>query len=140
MAASWRFPISRGSDVGPREFFSRHTPPTGLAFGEPDDRLQRGIQYSAPSIFICGACDYWIVRWSLSSGGAFAPTRWRTMTTASRCRHVDTLKVRDANDVEQVVRAAIASEQPLEIVGHGTKRQVRQPMATNALLALSTRN
>ena len=53
---------------------------------------------------------------------------------------VDTLKVRDANDVEQVVRAAIASEQPLEIVGHGTKRQVGQPMATNALLDLSDLN
>jgi glycolate oxidase FAD binding subunit len=53
---------------------------------------------------------------------------------------VDTLKVRDAKDVEQVVRAAIASEQPLEIVGHGSKRAVGQPMATNALLDLSTLN
>src|SRR5229473_1846352 len=34
---------------------------------------------------------------------------------------LDTLKVRDAKDVEQAVRAAIASEQPLEIIGHGTK-------------------
>jgi glycolate oxidase FAD binding subunit len=50
---------------------------------------------------------------------------------------VDTSKVRDAEDVEQVVRAAIASNQPLEIVGHGSKRQVGQPMATNALLDLS---
>src|SRR5882762_2050043 len=25
----------------------RHTPPPGLAFGEPDDRLQRSIQYAA---------------------------------------------------------------------------------------------
>jgi glycolate oxidase FAD binding subunit len=53
---------------------------------------------------------------------------------------VDTLKVRDANDVEQVVRAAIASEQPLEIVGHGSKRLIGQPMATNALLDLSDLN
>jgi glycolate oxidase FAD binding subunit len=53
---------------------------------------------------------------------------------------VDTLKVRDAQDVEQVVRAAIAGEQPLEIVGHGTKRMVGQPMATNALLDLSALN
>ena len=30
---------------------------------------------------------------------------------------MDTLRVRDAKDVEQAVRAAIASEQPLEIVG-----------------------
>jgi glycolate oxidase FAD binding subunit len=50
---------------------------------------------------------------------------------------VDTLKVRDAKDVEQAVRAALASEQPLEIIGHGTRRMVGQPMATNALLDLS---
>jgi glycolate oxidase FAD binding subunit len=53
---------------------------------------------------------------------------------------VDTLKVRDAKDVEQVVRAAIASEQPLEIIGHGSKRQIGQPMATNAVLDLSALN
>jgi len=51
---------------------------------------------------------------------------------------VDTLKVRDAADVEQVVRSALASEQPLEIIGHGSKRLIGQPMATNALLDLST--
>src|SRR5450432_1064307 len=53
---------------------------------------------------------------------------------------VDTLKVRDAKDVEQVVRAALASEQPLGIVGHGGKRMAGQPMATNALLDLSALN
>jgi glycolate oxidase FAD binding subunit len=53
---------------------------------------------------------------------------------------VDTLKVRDARDVEQAVRAAIAGEQPLEIIGHGTKRQIGQPMATNALLDLTDLN
>ena len=53
---------------------------------------------------------------------------------------MDTLKVRDAKDVEQVVRAAIASEQQLEIVGHGTRRQIGQPMATNALLDVSALN
>jgi glycolate oxidase FAD binding subunit len=53
---------------------------------------------------------------------------------------VDTLKVRDAADVEQVVRSAIASEQPLEIVGHGSKRLIGQPTATNALLDLSALN
>src|SRR6266705_5252804 len=30
---------------------NHHTPPPGLAFGEPDDRLQRGIQYAAASRF-----------------------------------------------------------------------------------------
>jgi glycolate oxidase FAD binding subunit len=53
---------------------------------------------------------------------------------------VDTLKVRDAKDVEEVVRAAVASEQPLEIVGHGSKRAIGHPMATNALLDLSGLN
>jgi glycolate oxidase FAD binding subunit len=53
---------------------------------------------------------------------------------------LDTLKVRDAADVEQVVRSAIASEQPLEIIGHGSKRPVGQPIATNALLDLSALN
>jgi glycolate oxidase FAD binding subunit len=53
---------------------------------------------------------------------------------------VDTQAVRDAEDVEQVVRAALASEQPLEIIGHGTKRLIGQPMATNALLDLSALN
>jgi glycolate oxidase FAD binding subunit len=53
---------------------------------------------------------------------------------------VDTLRVRDAKDVEQVVRAAIAGDQPLEIVGHGSKRRIGQPMATNAVLDLSDLN
>ncbi|WP_398483758.1 FAD-binding protein [Tardiphaga sp.] len=53
---------------------------------------------------------------------------------------MDTLKVRDAADVEQAVRAAIASEQPLEIIGHGSKRSIGQPIATNALLDLSALN
>ncbi len=59
------------------------------------------------------------------------------MTTKSRYKSVDTLKVRDAADVEQVVRSALASEQPLEIIGHGSKRLIGQPMATNALLDVS---
>jgi glycolate oxidase FAD binding subunit len=59
------------------------------------------------------------------------------MTAKCRCKRVDTLKVRDAADVEQVVRGALASEQPLEIIGHGSKRLIGQPTATNALLDLS---
>src|SRR5262245_42550546 len=59
---------------------------------------------------------------------------------ADRRNVVDTLRVRDAKDVEQVVRAAIANDQPLEIVGHGSKRQIGQPMATNAVLDLSALN
>ncbi len=50
---------------------------------------------------------------------------------------MDTLKARDAKDVEQAVRDALAAEQPLEIVGHGSKRAIGLPMATNAVLDLS---
>jgi glycolate oxidase FAD binding subunit len=50
---------------------------------------------------------------------------------------VDTLKIRDARDVEEAVRAAIAGDQPLEIIGHGSKRLLGQVMATNAVLDLS---
>ncbi|MGY3448143.1 glycolate oxidase FAD binding subunit [Bradyrhizobium sp. USDA 4353] len=50
---------------------------------------------------------------------------------------VDALKVRNAADVEEVVRAAIASEQPLEVIGHGSKRGIGQVTATNAVLDLS---
>jgi len=53
---------------------------------------------------------------------------------------VDILKVRDARDVEQVVRSAIASEQPLDIIGHGSKRSIGQVMATNAVVDLSALN
>ncbi len=53
---------------------------------------------------------------------------------------MDTLKIRDARDVEEAVRAAIAGEQPLEIIGHGTKRLIGQVMATNAVLDLSPLN
>lgn len=53
---------------------------------------------------------------------------------------MDTLKVRDAKDVEEVVRAAIANEQPLEIIGHGTKRGIGHAMATNAVLDVSALN
>jgi glycolate oxidase FAD binding subunit len=53
---------------------------------------------------------------------------------------VDTLRVRDAKDVEDVVRAAIANEQPLEIIGHGSKRAIGQVMATNAVLDVSALN
>ena len=62
------------------------------------------------------------------------------MTTELRFETVDTLKVRDPKDVEEVVCAAIASDQPLEIIGHGTRRQIGQPMATNAALDVSALN
>lgn len=53
---------------------------------------------------------------------------------------MDTLRVRDAKDVEEVVRAAIANEQPLEIIGHGSKRSIGHTMATNAVLDVSALN
>ncbi|WP_458758082.1 FAD-binding protein [Afipia sp. TerB] len=53
---------------------------------------------------------------------------------------MDTLKVRDAKDVEEAVRGAVAAEQPLEVIGHGSKRAIGQPTATNAVLDLSALN
>ncbi|UGA41852.1 FAD-binding protein [Bradyrhizobium quebecense] len=53
---------------------------------------------------------------------------------------METLKVRDVKDVEEVVRAAVASEQPLEVIGHGSKRAIGHPMATNAVLDVSVLN
>src|SRR6478609_1522072 len=52
---------------------------------------------------------------------------------------VDTLKVRDARDVEEAVRAAIAGEQPLEIIGHGSKRLIVEPIDTSLLLGTPNR-
>jgi glycolate oxidase FAD binding subunit len=48
-----------------------------------------------------------------------------------------TLTPRDARDVETAVRDAIGAGQPLEIVGHGTKRAIGHRAATNALLDMS---
>lgn len=50
---------------------------------------------------------------------------------------VDALKVRNAADVEEVVRSAIANEQPIEVIGHGSKRGIGQVTATNAVLDVS---
>jgi glycolate oxidase FAD binding subunit len=49
-----------------------------------------------------------------------------------------TLTPRDAKDVETAVRDAIGAGQPLEIIGHGTKRAIGHRSATNALLDLSS--
>jgi hypothetical protein len=61
-AASSLSLIFRGSEDDLNPFSRRHTPPPGLASGEPDDRLRRGIQYAAASRSIAGALEYWITR------------------------------------------------------------------------------
>lgn len=53
---------------------------------------------------------------------------------------METLRIRDANDVETAVRDAIGAGQPLEIIGHGSKRGIGHRMATNAVLDLSGLN
>jgi glycolate oxidase FAD binding subunit len=53
---------------------------------------------------------------------------------------VEALRPRDAPDVEAAVRAALTSGQPLEIIGHGTKRAIGHASATNAVLDLSALN
>ena len=116
MPAGWRFLICRDFEYDSRQSFNRHTP------------RRRGIQYAAPH-------DYRSRFLRLLDR---PPSR--TMTTEFKFEAVDTLKVRDAKDVEEVVRAAIAGEQPLEIIGHGTKRAIGHPMATNAVLDLSALN
>ena len=50
------------------------------------------------------------------------------------------LTPRDAKDVETAVRDAIGAGQPLEIVGHGSKRAIGHRSATNALLDISGLN
>lgn len=67
------------------------------------------------------------------------PASWRFLIFRGS-EIMDTLKPRDAKDVEGAVRAAIASEQPLEIIGHGSKRTIGQVMTTNAVLELSALN
>jgi hypothetical protein len=42
------------SECKRHNIFSRHRPPAGLAFGEPDDRLQRATQYDEASVMDSG--------------------------------------------------------------------------------------
>jgi glycolate oxidase FAD binding subunit len=50
---------------------------------------------------------------------------------------VDTLKPRDARDVEQAVRFALGNGMPLEVVGRGSKRAIGRPGQTDLTLDLS---
>jgi glycolate oxidase FAD binding subunit len=49
----------------------------------------------------------------------------------------DTLKPRDAKEVEDAVRWALSEEKPLEIVGQGSKRALGRPSQTDLTLDLS---
>jgi glycolate oxidase FAD binding subunit len=49
----------------------------------------------------------------------------------------DTLKPRDAKEVEEAVRWALGEEKALEIVGQGTKRAIGRPAQTDLTLDLS---
>ena len=54
------------------------------------------------------------------------------------CRAMaDTLKPRDAKEVEDAVRWALGNEKPLEIAGRGTKRTIGRPSQTDLTLDLS---
>lgn len=50
---------------------------------------------------------------------------------------VETIAARDAADVEQAVQAALAADTPLEIIGHGSRRAVGQPVPPCRVLDLS---
>ena len=49
----------------------------------------------------------------------------------------DTLKPRDAKEVEEAVRWALGEEKPLELVGQGSKRAIGRPSQTDLTLDLS---
>jgi glycolate dehydrogenase FAD-binding subunit len=49
----------------------------------------------------------------------------------------DTLKPRDAKEVEDAVRWALGEDKPLEIVGRGTKRAIGRPSQTDLTLDIS---
>lgn len=49
----------------------------------------------------------------------------------------DRLKPRDARDVEEALRRAVAEEKPLELVGQGSKRNIGRPSQTDLTLDLS---
>jgi len=49
----------------------------------------------------------------------------------------DQLKPRDARDVEEALRWAVAEEKPLALVGQGSKRQIGRPSQTDLTLDLS---
>lgn len=49
----------------------------------------------------------------------------------------DTLRPRDAKDVEAAVQSALAAARPVEIVGHGSKRAIGRPAQTDLTLDLS---
>jgi len=51
---------------------------------------------------------------------------------------VEALRPRDSRDVESAVGDALTSGQPLEIIGHGTKRALGHARTTNAVLDLSS--
>lgn len=50
----------------------------------------------------------------------------------------DTLKPRDAKEVEEAVCWALGNDKPLELVGQGTKRTVGRPSQTDLTLDLSS--
>ena len=60
----------------------RHHPPPGLAFGEPDDRLQRVTRYSRAFLFIIVALEYWVARSSPIKSRTGAGRRRSNMTFA----------------------------------------------------------
>src|SRR4051794_14435548 len=60
----------------------------------------------------------------------FASTAITTLMT-------DRLKPRDARDVEEAVRWAVAYDKRLEIVGRGSKRGIGRPSQTDLTLDLS---
>src|SRR5262245_50945595 len=107
--------------------------------GDRSEDVARDIRSLRPLV-LRAETDSRIFRVASEPGARAAASGARNLISAANFATrsgVDTLKVRDAKDVEDVVRAAIANEQPLEIIGHGSKRAIGQVMATNAVLDVS---
>ena len=63
--------------------------------------------------------------------------RWRTEPPCDRPRMTDTLKPRDAKEVEVAVQWALAEGKALEVMGQGSKRAIGRPAQTDLTLDLS---
>jgi len=53
---------------------------------------------------------------------------------------VESVRIRDVKDLQQEVQAALAADQPLEIIGHGTKRAIGPPVSPGRAVDVSALN
>ena len=73
-----------------------------------------------------------------SGSGVVIVNRGKILTSLHVVSGSSAIKLTFADGTQS--RGAIASEQPLEIIGHGTRRAIGHPMTTNAVLDVSALN